>query len=83
MKIIEIKNGDELSKFIEEYKQFHSERGIAESSNILVGNYNQDKGKFLVVDKNDDLVYEVNKIYICRHQNTHMLDYKIEYCEIG
>lgn len=82
MKIIEIKNGDELSKLTEEFQQFRTKMGIAESSNILVGNYNQDKGKFLVVDKNDDLVYEVDKLYICRHQNTHMLDYKIEYCEI-
>lgn len=82
MKIIEIENNVELTEFIKEYQQFKSDHGLAENSLILVGSYNENKGKFLVVDKSNDLVYEVDKIYVCRYQNTHLLDYKIEYCKI-
>jgi hypothetical protein len=84
MNIIVIKNESELKNVIEEINKFKSNRVLAESDFISIEKYNEENNKFTIIDKTNNLVYEVNKIYLFELNDLYIaLDYKYNLCELN
>ncbi len=84
MNIIEIKNEIQLKSIINEINKFNSNRALAETDYISIEKYDEINKKFTIVDKLNNIVYEVNKIYLFELNDFYFaLDYKYNICELA